>query len=406
MSRRSSFGYSSYGSRSYRSRGYRGNRRSNKGKKAAVFIIIVLLLAGAACGLLYYFVWSKNSDMIKTEESSQVSESTSSPANDVSDSEKVIEEESKTSKVSEVSQKADIKGYKDGNVFIYDSKGYELFYGTDESAQKYADTVSSLKKTLGKDIKVYNLVAPTHSPFGLPKKYLAEDEKANIKKIYSSYTEDVIPIDVYNAEDTHKEEYTYFKTDSNWTALGAYYAYQEFCKTAKLGGIDLTSLSKGNITGFKGSHITNTKTQANPNGNKELLGNPDTVIYYNVPGVESCILLEKGESTEKEVSMIASFAEGANAYSAFIWGDNPYMKVKTSQKTGKKLCIIKDSYGCAFAPFTAANYDEIYIIDPRYYTGSVTDYIKKNKFTDVLVINSVSTANYDPVVKSIQSVIK
>ena len=402
MSRRSSFGYSSYGSRSYRSRGYRGGRRNNNGKKAAVLIITALILAGAACGLLYYFVWSKNSDTIAKEESSK-------PASTLSELtvEQSPEESSKQeSKASEVSQKTDIKGYSDGNVFVYDSKGYELFYGTDESAQKYADVVSSLKKNLGKDIKVYNLVAPTHSPFGLPKKYLAEDEKANIDKIYSSYTEDVIPVKVFDAENAHKDEYTYFKTDSNWTALGAYYAYQEFCKAAKLGGVSLTSLSKGNITGFKGSHITNTKSEKNPNGNKELLGNPDTVIYYNVSGIESCILLEKGESTEKEVSMIASFAEGANAYSAFIWGDNPYMKIKTSQKTGKKLCIIKDSYGCAFAPFTAANYDEIYIVDPRYYTGSVTDYIKKNKFTDVLVINSVTTANYEPVVKSISSVIK
>ena len=38
-------------------------------------------------------------------------------------------------------------------------------------------------------------------------------------------------------------------------------------------------------------------------------------------------------------------------------------------------------------------YDEIYIVDPRYYEGNVLDYIKDNKYTDVLIINSVMNAN-------------
>lgn len=405
MSRRSSFGYSSYGSRSYRSGGYRGRRnRHNKAKTVIIILLVILILAAAAFGVWYFFLREKPADT----KSQEAPATESSAASVVSEASAVKEPSKSESSKEESSKEPDIEGYHDGNVFMYDRQGYEMFYGTDESAAKYAAAVSEIKKLVGSKVNVYNMVVPNHAAFGLPKKYLdtMNDEKANIETIYKSYSEDVIPVSVYAAEEKHKAEYIYFKTDHNWTGLGAYYAYQELCKAMKTNAVDINSLTKGNITGFKGSLFVATKTEEKPDGNKELSANPDTVVYYNMPGVESCILMENGKTQEQEVSLIAGFAEGSNAYSAFIWGNNPYMKVKTTQKTGKKLCIIKDSYGCAIAPFTVANFDEIYIVDPSYYDGNVIDYIKKNKFTDVLVINSVMNANTEFRIKDIQSVIK
>ena len=69
------------------------------------------------------------------------------------------------------------------------------------------------------------------------------------------------------------------------------------------------------------------------------------------------------------------------------------MKITSNKTTGKKLCIIKDSYGCAFAPFTVSNYDEVFIVDPQFYDGNILDYLKKNNYTDVLIINSIMNAN-------------
>ncbi len=408
MSRRSSFGYSSYGSRSYRSGGYHGKRnRKNKRKKIIIITLIVLILAAAAALCLYFFVFGGNKPAEeKTESTPQTSQqSRQESAPQSSQQSEVSKQESSEQ---ESSKEPDLEGSFDGNVFVYDKQGYELFYGSEDSAKKYAAVVSSIKKAVGKDVNVYNLVAPNHAAFGLPEKYLntMSDEKENIDTIYASYSEDVKTVDAYAGELAHKGDYIYFKTDSNWTGLGAYYGYQAFCKTAGLKAVDLTSLSSGSIKNFTGSLLNATKTDSNPKGNKELLANKDTVVYYNMKNIESCKLLENGQTAEKEVPLIATFAEGSNAYSAFIWGDNPYMKVKTTLKTGKKLCIIKDSYGCAFAPFTTANYDEVFIVDPRYYEGNVIDYIKKNKFTDVLVINNVMSANTEIRLKEIKSIIE
>ena len=82
------------------------------------------------------------------------------------------------------------------------------------------------------------------------------------------------------------------------------------------------------------------------------------------------------------------------------------MKVTTTQKTGRKLCIIKDSYGCAFAPFVTANYDEVFIVDPSFYEGNTAEYIINNKYTDVLIINSVMNANTSFKANDIMTIIK
>ena len=411
MSRRSSFGYSSYGSRSYRSGGYNSRRnRKNKRRKIIIITIVLIILAAAAAFCLYYFVFggNKQNEEKKDNTTSQVSEQTKQSSQEPVSKEASQEPSKEESSKQESSEEPELEGTFDGNVFIYDKQGYEMFYGSEDSAKKYASVVSSIKKSLGKNVNVYSLVAPTHAAYGLPQKYLnnMSDEKENIDTIYSSLSNDIKTVDAYSSELEHKSEYTYFKTDSNWTGLGAYYAYQSFCKTAGLNAVDISTLSKGSIQNFTGSLYNATKTDENPKGNKELLANKDVVVYYNMKNVESCKLLENGKKTEEEVPLIASFAEGSNAYSAFIWGDNPYMKIKTGLKTGKKLCLIKDSYGCAFAPFLTANYDEIFVVDPRYYEGNVIDYIKKNKFTDVLIINSVMSANTEIRLKEIKSIIE
>lgn len=403
MSRRSSLGYGTY-TRSYNASRYRRtNDKRNRRKKIIILAVTAIAVASAVWGIVSVF--GKKQEKQDTKLLTEISQ-TAQPQKTEEPSAVKQDLQTEESSVQESSADPNIKGYFDGDVFIYDRQGYEMFYGNDKSARLYAETVSSFKKALGKDVNVYNMVIPTHSEFGLPEKYLADsvNQKSNLNALKSAYTEDVKYIDIYDTLESHKGEYIYFGTDHNWTASGAYYAYQKFCETAKTDAVDIKSLAKGTINDFEGSLTVATQTEKNPDGNRDLLKNPDTVTYYRIPGDYTCMLRESMSSEEKEVPLIAGFAEGSNAYSAFIWGDNPYMKITAQNKTGKKLCIIKDSYGCAFAPFTVANYDEVYIVDPRYYDGNVIDYIKKNKYTDVLIINGIMTANTDLRIEELKSV--
>jgi len=199
MSRRSSFGYNSYNTRAYSTGSRSPKRNHNPNKMILIISVAALFFTAASMFGVYYFLLGGNK-MInnKTPETSTIQ--TSQKIKDVS-------EGSQTSKqVSEESSEPEKEGYDDGNVFIYDSQGYEKFYGSEDSAKNYAELISSIKETLGDKINVFNMVVPTHAAFGLPKKYLdtMSDEKENIDTIYSSMSDGVKTIDVYKAEKEHK----------------------------------------------------------------------------------------------------------------------------------------------------------------------------------------------------------
>ena len=83
----------------------------------------------------------------------------------------------------------------------------------------------------------------------------------------------------------------------------------------------------------------------------------------------------------------------------FFFGGN-YSEVVISPEEGadaseRNLLLIKDSFANSFAPFVAENYDNIYMIDLRYYRGNMQEYMEENNITDVLVLYNVSNFIFD-----------
>lgn len=65
-----------------------------------------------------------------------------------------------------------------------------------------------------------------------------------------------------------------------------------------------------------------------------------------------------------------------NAYASYSGGDYSLTISKNNLISGKKILILRDSYTDALAPFLSlAACNELRTIDPRYFTGSITDYI-------------------------------
>ncbi len=380
--------------------GHYGRKRVSAWKIILITLLCVAAAGGGVAACAYFGVFG---DALRFGQPDVVQESAASAVS------KAPEPSAQSSQTSvQPSQAPAEKEKPEGkwveNVFVYDKKGYELFNENKEAAADYVKALSSMRKELGDNVAVYCLVAPSHALYGLPaEEQGSSDEKKSIETLYASLDQGIHRVNVADALEKQKQKYIYFGTDTNWTALGAYYAYGVFCKEAGLQAVALNSLSSGQIKGFKGSLHAATKTEEHPDGAPELDQNPDTVVYYKTQGY--CRLLENGEKEDREVPMIAEFASGPNAYSAFIWGNNPYMKIETNLGTKRKLCIIKDSFGCAFAPFTAANFDEIMVVDPAYYEGNIVEYIKKNQYTDVLVLNSSATANNSERVRELKTIL-
>lgn len=76
-------------------------------------------------------------------------------------------------------------------------------------------------------------------------------------------------------------------------------------------------------------------------------------------------------------------------YMAYMYGNQAYAKIENLDNTeGMNICFIKDSYAVPFAAFSSLRCHNVYLLDPRYYEGSMEDFINKNELDYVVVMFS------------------
>lgn len=286
----------------------------------------------------------------------------------------------------------------DGVKMYGEDAGVMLFGGNKKQGARYAAAINQYKAALG-DVNVYNMVVPTSVEFYLPKKYskYSSSEKESIDYIYSCLSPDVTPIDAYSKLSEHTDEYIYLRTDHHWAPLGAYYAYTAFCEVLGMDYHPITDYTEKVKDGFVGSlyGYTNDITLANVPEQFHYFLPPD--VTYSVQTYYYDTLAPKNGG-----ALFHEYVEGANCYGMFLGADAIHTKITTSVKNGRKIVVFKESYGNAFVPFLVNNFEEIYVIDIRYFGTNAVDYIRKIGATDVLFINNCFAANTSSLIKHIE----
>ena len=84
--------------------------------------------------------------------------------------------------------------------------------------------------------------------------------------------------------------------------------------------------------------------------------------------------------------------ELANGYSyALPESDNPYTEIENKDLSDGSSCIVvKESFGNAFIPFLVDHYQTVYVVDYRYWTGSISKLAQDKNVNDVLFLNNLS----------------
>lgn len=286
-------------------------------------------------------------------------------------------------------QQEDPPGEQEGSVFVYKGAALPIFYASDSMSSYYAQTLNLWQETLGEEFTLYNLIVPTHIEFALPPKYqdISSPQKPNIDSIYSQLSPSIKRVDAYSKLEAHKDEYLYFNTDHHWTGLGAYYAYQAFCEQAGWTPVPLESMEKRTLENFVGSLYAQTQDSV-------LLENPDHVDYWIIPTPHQVLQYRRGSPYYGYPStLLGEYAQSPNSYSVFLQGDYPLTKIATNLNTGRKIAVIKESFGNAFSPFLVNHYDEVHVIDQRYFQLNLPAYLRENGIHEVLFINNIFAAN-------------
>lgn len=175
----------------------------------------------------------------------------------------------------------------------------------------------------------------------------------------------------------YKNEELYFKTDHHMTSKGAYILYAVYCKSAGITPEPIQNFEEKVVAeDFLGTFDSKTR----------IIGQePDIItIFQNQAntGLEEVIY----DSRVTQSIFNEEYLQTKDKYSYFLNGNNSKVAVKTKIKNNKKLLIIKDSYAHNVVQFLCSNYEEIHVIDPRYYHKSISEYANENNITDVLVL--------------------
>ena len=276
-----------------------------------------------------------------------------------------------------------------GGIFLYKNMGLQIFGSSESMSKKYAGVISSYAEQLP-DVQVYNIIAPTSIEFYLPEKYkkITSSQKENIEFVASQMSPQVISVDAYSKIAEHKEEYIYFRTDHHWTVRGAYQAYVAFCESAGLEATKLSQMEHRQKDGLLGTLYGQTQ-------DPHLAKTPDFVEYFIPPVEMQTQQYWRGQANDpKDIGLFAEYVTaGPNTYSVFLHGDHPLTHIKTNNHTGRKVMLVKESYGNAFAPFLACNFDEVFIADQRYFEFGVVDFVKEKGITDLIFLNNIFAVN-------------
>lgn len=276
-------------------------------------------------------------------------------------------------------------------ITIVGTQGMELLYVNDSTAASYAAMVNAVARAMPAEVNVFNAAVPTACEFYAPKR-LYTNQLKGIKKIYSALDERVIPINTITPLMDHAAEKIYFNTDHHWTQRGAYYVYKEF---AAINGFELPALESfekndswshvGSFAGFTSGTY----------GASIMRSNPELLERF-LPKYASYGAAYSDMYMKNKYATIYAVNTSNNTYSCFMGGDCPVARFVTDNKNGRKLCVIKESYGIAFASWAINNYEEIYIIDPREFNGFNGHYasFKLKTFYDMTHFNDLVIINY------------
>ncbi len=303
-------------------------------------------------------------------------------------------------------EETDLKTQSLGAIIVAGDAGYEYYTFSNDLAPRFINSVSNIKSAVNGDADVYAMLVPTSIDITLNDNLREQVGSADQKKaleFFNTSFSNVNAVDgIYNTERLHRKEYTYFRTDHHWTALGAYYAYEQFCIEKGIKPIPLEKYETQTYDNFLGTFYSGSKQTA------EMAKNPDYVTAYLPYNDVTCHIVEAdGDAFDWNIVTDVTNHDRGSKYLTFIGGDNAITTITNKDNPNGETCIvIKESYGNAFVPFLIPHYSTIYVIDPRHYDGTLSEFTSDKEIDDVIFIANISTTRNYIYIDAMESLIK
>lgn len=173
----------------------------------------------------------------------------------------------------------------------------------------------------------------------------------------------------------------YYRTDHHWTTEAAFEVFAAWAAEKGAGTVSRDQFDRSTVSdSFQGTIASKLGITTRA----DLIERWDPAVpfdYYLIYG-------QPEQSDDIRNTMYQkSFLETKDQYAYFYGGNYGLIRtVMPQSKAGRRLLIIKDSYAHCWAPFACGLFDEVDLVDPRYYNASIRELMESASYTDVLFL--------------------
>ena len=293
-----------------------------------------------------------------------------------------------------------------GYTYVYNGCGYVQFNYKSSALERYVKALNNISSIVPQNIKLYSITVPVATTFAdIPREVYVADNFYNqaqstfVTTVASQTSERIvhIPIVVELESSYDNGNYVYYKTDKNWTADGAYIAYQKYCETANIKPLPISEFKKNSVQGYLGSFYNATKLNT-------MKRSPDEFVYYQPSDQikSSLIIYDKG-MVYNNYSVCGNKIDRSAPQYAILGRDAERYEINTTANGGS-LLIIGDESVNSFVPFLLSHYRRIDIINPNRFNTSFETFFENRNYDDCLIMcystNSIS-GDYIPTLNSL-----
>lgn len=152
----------------------------------------------------------------------------------------------------------------------------------------------------------------------------------------------------------------FYRTDHHWTSLGAYRAYEALLSQWSISPTPPSQFQVASHPDFYGTSYPKSALWGVKPDTMEIWDQclPVQVMIYEDPS---------GEASTASSMFYPDNLAGVDPYSVFLNGNHALTRIVNPSANGGTLLILKDSFANCLAPFLAAHFREIDLIDLRYY---------------------------------------
>lgn len=280
------------------------------------------------------------------------------------------------------------------------------FSGNSTSAVKYAEVANHYKEVFGDTINIYCMPIPLAISFYCP----TAGEKwtspvvPTLNGLFAALKPNVCGVDVYTSLGEHASEPIYSRTDHHWAPLGGFYAARELAKAAGVPFKGLDSYEKQVVTPYVGTMAMYSKDPAVKRAPEDFVYYVPQGVDYNTTYITYTLRSNKYIVKETEPTPGKFFYpfKGASTYCTFMGGDSKVVKVETSTANHRRVLLLKDSFGNAIPGYLFYSFEQIHVIDSRYFNKNLVKYVKENGITDIVLCNNITHASMNNICENLE----